>query len=48
MHMELNPITTIKRTEKDFPIGEATTDFEKELKKLQAAGDGTEVFCNGA
>ena len=47
MHMELGRTITIERTEPDFPIGDATTKFENELKNLHAAGDGKEVFCNG-
>ena len=47
MHMELGRTITIERTERDFPIGDATTKFENELKSLRAAGDGKEVFCNG-
>ena len=47
MHMELGRTITIERTEPDFPIGDATTKFENELKSLKAAGDGKEVFCNG-
>ena len=47
MHMELGRTITIERTEPDFPIGDATTKFENELKSMHAAGDGKEVFCNG-
>jgi len=47
LKMELAPQIRIKRTERNFPIGKATTDFENELKKMQAANDGNEVFCNG-
>ena len=47
MHMELGRTITIERTEPDFPIGDATTKFENELKSMYAAGDGKEVFCNG-
>jgi len=47
MHMELGRTITIERAEPDFPIGDATTKFENELKSLRAAGDGKEVFCNG-
>ena len=45
--MNLSPQIKIERTEKNFPIGEATTDFENQLKRMQAANDGKEVFCNG-
>ena len=45
--MNLAPQIKIKRTEKNFPIGEATTDFENQLKRMEAANDGKEVFCNG-
>jgi len=45
--MNLAPQIKIKRTEKNFPIGKATSNFEKELKRMQAANDGKEVFCNG-
>ena len=47
MHMELGRTIAIERTEPDFPIGDATTKFENELKSMHAAGDGKEVFCNG-
>ena len=45
--MNLAPQIKIERTEKNFPIGKATTDFESQLKRMQAANDGKEVFCNG-
>ena len=45
--MNLAPQIEIYRTEKNFPIGKATADFERELKNMQAENDGNEVFCNG-
>ena len=45
--LNLAPQIKIERTEKNFPIGKATTDFESQLKRMQAANDGKEVFCNG-
>ena len=47
MHMELGRTITIDRREPNFPIGKATGQFERKLENLQAAGDGTEVFCRG-
>lgn len=48
MHLSLGPTITINRTEENFPIGKATTDFKTELKQLESAGTGgKEVFCDG-
>lgn len=47
LSMNLAPQIEIYRTEKNFPIGKATADFERELKNMQAENDGNEVFCNG-
>jgi len=48
MHMELGRTFSIERTEENFPIGKAAGDFEGQLKNMQAAGDGKEVFCTGS
>ena len=47
VYMRLGPTITINRTEENFPIGKATSDFETELKQLEIDGTGNEVFCNG-
>ena len=47
MRVKLGPSIPVERTEVNFPIGKATNDFEEELKRLELAGIGKEVFCNG-